>query len=396
MATEAEKKHLCACCGETEIPEDRQYCDKCINYMTHHPFDAWDFSFPVIAVLFLALSVFLTVLSWSAFHSAAKADTYTRADRLSSALSAYSDTDSLLSEKEQKGGWAYLNRRVKVYQKLGVQNFTDTATFLDTNYQKTDLKKPWNRRAKKLSEEVEAYTAAYNYFTTAASSDTVKDFSSFLTAYDSELKGNDYDKAYANYFRYYACLVYDEDAATQKKYVDAIAAEGKHYENLYLPLYAELALNGGEYDKAIEYSSGILEHNKEDAYAYVYRAIAYRMQGNLPKAYHAIQTGLKSNPNNSALNYQMAIYLVLDGNLTQAATYAETAFSYADTVNSYLSAGSLYALIAKERDQSDLYDEIVEDMSGYGYSLSGDVEAVLSGEKTVKEVFLEGKGDFTW
>lgn len=391
-----EAKHLCQCCGEVEIPEDWTYCDKCLNYMRHYPFDAWDVAYPVIAVMFLALSIVLLVLGWSTYHSAAKADAYARADRLTSSISAYADTNTLLSDKDQTPGWIYLKRQLKVYNALGVQSFTDTSDFIGTNYTTADLKKPWNRYAKKMNEEIAGYTAAYNAFSTAASSDDVSDLASFLTAYEEDLKGQTYVEAYANYFRYYACLVYDEDTATQKKYVDAIAADGTKYASLYLPLYSEISLNDKDYDKALSYSAELLKLNQEDSYAYVYRAIAYRMQGNLPKAYNAIQTGLKSNDQNSALNYQMAIYCVLDGDLTKAASYVETAYTYADTVNSYLSAGSLYALIAKERDQTELYDQIVEDLSNYGYTISGDVDSILSGETTFEDIFLSGEGDFTW
>ncbi len=391
-----ETKHLCQCCGEVEIPEDRTYCDKCMNYMRHYPFDAWDIAYPVIAVMFLALSIVLLVLGWSTYHSAAKADAYARADRLTSSISAYSDTNTLLSDKEQTPGWIYLKRQLKVYDALGVQSFTDASDFIGTNYTTADLKKPWNRYAKKMNEEIAGYTAAYNAFSAAASEDSVENLDTFLTAYEEALKDQTYVEAYANYFRYYACLVYDQDTTTQKKYVDAIAADGTKYASLYLPLYAEISLNDKDYDKALSYSTELLKLNQEDSYAYVYKAIAYRMQGNLPKAYNAIQNGLKANDQNSALNYQMAIYCVLDGDLTKAASYVETAYTYADTVNTYLSAGSLYALIAKERDQTELYDQIVEDLSNYGYTISGDVDSILSGETTFEDIFLNGEGDFTW
>ncbi len=365
--------------------------------MTHHPFDAWDFAFPAIAVMFLALSIVLIVFGWGTYHSAAEADQLVHQKRLTSAMSAYMDTNDKLIEKDQETGIWYMNREIKAFHKVGVQGFADTADFISQYYKSTDLKKPWNLSVKKMQKDIQAYGDCYTYFNTAMEDESVKDFKTLMKAYDKELKKHEgYDNAYANYYRYYACLVYNQDTKAQKKYVNAIEKEGKKYANLYLPLYTEIALNDKDYAAAQEYTDKILKLNKEDVYAYTYKAIAYRMSGDLKQAKAAINQGLKIDSLNAGLNYQMAIYAYLDGNLAMAAQYVETAYNYADSVNTFINAGSLSALIAQKRNQPELYDSILTEMEEYGYGISGDVEKILGGKTTFEEIFLKGTGDFTW
>lgn len=405
-----ENRHVCECCEEVELPENETYCDTCLEYMTHHPFDWADFSFPVVALMFLALAITMVVLLWAPYHGAANAQQLARQDRLSSAVSAYSENNTLLTEKNQKEGVWYLSRQAKIYEKIGVQGYSDANNFLTGYYTAASLKKPWNHTAKALSARIEAYGNCYTYFSNAASSEDAKTFDGFLKAFEQELKGKTYEKADADYYRYYASTIYGEDASVQKKYIDAIASAGKDYENLYLPLYAEAALNEKNYEKTLEYTTQMLHRNKEDSFAYAYRGVAYRMTGNLPKAYNAINTGLTYDAESPSLNYQMAVYYLLSGETKLAEACAETAYNYADSMNIYLNAGSLYGLIAEQRskelekagkqdaaeEQHLIYTGVVEEMKEYDYAMSGDVAKVLSGKTSVEDIFLKGEGDFTW
>lgn len=399
---------LCEVCGKKPAEPDSIYCADCLENMKHYPFSWWQFIVPVVAVMFAALAIVMTINGWSLFSGTANAQKLARQDKLFSALTKYSSLNTSIEESSGDYGAKYLKNQVKIYNKIGIQEYSDLQTFLETYYTGTAINKPWNHYAKKANDDLTSYSDCYTYFSTAASSAT--SYSTLITAFNKEIKGKDVNAAYANYYRYYACLMYNQDIKTQKKYVNAIAAEGKKYAGLYEPLYAEIALNNKDYDGALVYAGSILERNAEDPYGYVYRGIAYRMQGNLVKAAKALNDGLHTNSKSAILNYQMGVICLINGQEKLAESYANTAASNATTENTYLSACSLEALTAelrarayKKAGDTDSYDSehtiytnIKSQLEENSYTLSDDVASILAGDKTIEQVFTEGTGDFTW
>ncbi|NLD29283.1 MAG: hypothetical protein GX658_02700, partial [Clostridiales bacterium] len=219
----------------------------------------------------------------------------------------------------------------------------------------------------------------------------------------------------------YACLIYEQGIDTQKKYVEAIKAQGEEYESLYLPLETEIALTEKDYDKALSLCDMLENRNVEDVYAYVYRTVAYRLKGDLKAAASACDAGLKIDGTASTLNYQRAILYLLEGDYKLATAYAEEAHANAATANNYVSACSIYSLVLQEQiadktaaikaakdadtktklksERADLkstLESLNTEMEEYGYEVSPDVAKVIAGKKTLDEVFLKGEGDFAW
>lgn len=409
---------LCPICGERPAAEGSEYCEECMEDMKRYPFEWWQFLIPFMAVFFLAFGILLCHDGWSVYHGTAQAQHLARQGKLMSALDKYGDLNGQIAEDDDNYGFQYRKNQVKILNRVGIQEFSVLDNYLDAYYP-TDLNKWYNRYAKQSKERIEAYETAYNYFEEAAQD--AKDYKSLIKAYDKAIEGKDVDPAFANYYKYYACLIYDQGVKEQQKYLDAIKAEGEDYESLYLPLETELALTNKDYDKALQLCDQLEDRNAEDIYPFVYRTVAYRMQGDLQQAATACDAGLKIDGTASTLNYQRAILFLLDGDLTLASTYAEEAHTNAATANNYVSACSIYSLVLQEQidqkneaikatddksaktklrserdDLKSTLESLETEMAEYGYEVSPDVAKILAGKKTADEVFLKGEGDFAW
>ncbi len=410
---------LCAVCHEREKAEGSDYCEECLEDMKHYPFEWWQFIIPVMAVFFLVFGILLAHDGWSLYHGTAQAQGLAREGKLMSALDKYGELNGEIADGSDTYGFQYRKNQVKLLNDVGIQQFGVLDNYLEAYYPGTDLNKWYNRYAKQSKERIDQYETAYNYFETAAQE--AKDFKSLIKAYDKSIEGKDVNPAFANYYRYYAALLFNEDTKTQQKYVDAIRAEGEEYASLYLPLETEMALSSKDYDKALSLCDELEDRNAEDAYSYVYRTVAYRMKGDLKSAAKACDAGLKIDGTASTLNYQRAILFLLDGDLTLAQAYAEEAHANAATANNYISSCSIYSLVLQQQiaskteaikaakdddtktklksERSDLkatLESLKTEMDEYGYAVSDDVQNILDGKKTVEQVFLKGTGDFVW
>ena len=410
---------MCSVCGEHEAVEGSEYCEECMEDMKRYPFEWWQFLIPFMAVFFLAFGILLAHDGWSVYHGTAQAQSLARQGKLISALDKYGELNGQIAEGSDTYGVQYRKNQVKLLNRVGIQEFSVLDSYLSAYYPGGDLNKWYNRYAKQSRERVDEYETAYNYFEEAASS--AKDYKSLIKAYDKAIEGKGVNAAFANYYKYYACLIYNQGEKEQQKYLDAIKAEGKDYESLYLPLETELALSAKDYDKALQLCDELGDRNAEDIYPYVYRTVAYRMQGDLSQAAASCDEGLKIDGTASTLNYQRAILFLLDGDLTLASAYAEEAHTNAATANNYVSACSIYSLILQEQiaekneaikaaddketktklrsEKADLkatLESLETEMSEYGYEVSPDVGKILAGKKTADEVFLKGEGDFAW
>lgn len=409
---------LCPVCGEHEVAEEGDYCDECLEDMKHYPFEWWQFIIPVMAVFFLVFGILLAHDNISLFHGTAQAQGLVREGKLMSALDKYGELNGQIAEGSDTYGFQYRKNQVKLINKIGIQEFGVLDNYLEAYYP-DDLNKWYNRYAKQSKDRIDEYEAAYQCFETAAGE--AKDFDALLKAFDKAMEGKDINPAFANYYRYYATLLYDQGIDTQKKYVEAIKAEGEEYASLYLPLETEMALSEKDYDKALSLCDTLEDRNAEDVYANVYRTVAYRMKGDLKAAASACDAGLKIDGTASTLNYQRAILYLLDGDLTLASAYAEEAHTNAATANNYVSACSIYSLILQEQiddktaaikaakaddvktklrsERADLkstLEALQTEMAEYGYDVSPDVKKIVDGKKSVEEVFLKGAGDFAW
>lgn len=385
---------MCECCGERPVNEDGVYCDECLEGMKHYPFKWWNYLIPIVTVVMIFLSCSFFAISFSVFRQTAEAQELVRQHKLISALDMYDDINAEIKVLDDNYGYKYLRNQVEIYNTIGIDAYEDLNTFIDQHYTGSALSKKRNASIAEIQNDIKSYTKLYKYFEDAA--ETAKDYDSFVTAYESLLKGKDYNAALAAYYKYYASLVYNESADVQRANVDAIKAADSEMKSLYLPLYAEISLNEGKYDDVLSFASQMEEYNSENTYVWLYRSIAYRLKGNMTLAANACNEGLKVSSDDANINYQMAIISLIQGQNKTALHYAETAYVNASTQNTFIASGSMYALCSALNNDTEAYNTVIEEIDSYGYKLSPDVKAITEGTKTVEDVFGNGKGDFEW
>ena len=373
-------------------------------------FTWWSFLIPVIALFFLAFAVLFTVQGWSLFSGTASAQKCAMENRTVTALSRYQTINNLIDQSGGRltYGSKYRKNQVKLYRKLGVTEMEQMNSFIATHYTPKELKSPSNHYAKKAQEQYNEYNAAATALQTAmqssaSSAKSAKDFyQKTLTAFNKSVEGKDSNVAYTNFFRWWISTASGQKPSVQKGYIDAIRKEGRQYKNLYLPLYAEYSLNRCNWDDAISYSDKILRFNKEDSYSYAYKAYAQRMQNKMADAEETLTNGLSVDNTSGPINYQMAVYQLLKGNYAAAEEYALSAVSYqstAENINLYALTAGLRAQAAKKsgdkktyQKEQNIYKEVTALLKNNNEEVYSSVTQILSGKKTVKSVFMTGKG----
>ena len=212
---------MCEICGEHEVAEGTDYCEECLDDMKHYPFEWWQFIIPLMAVFFLVFGILLAHEGFPIYHGTAQAQSLAREGKLMSALDKYGELNGQIAEGSDTYGFQYRKNQVKLLNRTGIQQYGVLANYLEAYYP-NDLNKWYNRYAQQSKARIDEYEAAYNCFEEAAKSS--KDFKSLIKAYDKAIEGKDINPAFANYYRYYACLIYEQGLDTQKKYVEAIKA----------------------------------------------------------------------------------------------------------------------------------------------------------------------------
>ncbi len=385
---------LCECCGENHVDDDEQYCEECLETMKHYPFAWWKLIIPVIAVLLIILSFSYFAISFPTFKETVSANKLIAAGKLNSALAAYDNINTEIKVTDDNFGGRYLKYQIDLYEKLGIDYYEDLSEFIDKYYTESQLSKKRNKSVKAEKDKIESYQKLYEYFNDVYN--TSKGYDEFEAAFDKKVAGKDLNEAQIYYYKYYAANVYGEEISIMRKNVEKIREVDPEYKALYLPLLAEISLNEKNYDDMIKYANELSEVNCESPYVYLYKSIAYRFQGDLTKALKACNDGLKVNPTDSLLNYQLGVINLLSGKNKEALANAQTAYENADTANSFISAASLYSLCAGLAGDDDTRASIDEELTYYGFTLATEVDKVISGEMTVEDLFTKGKGDFTW
>lgn len=384
----------CEVCGENEVGEDEQYCEHCLDVMKHYPFSWWKYCIPVIAIalVFFALSYF--AINFSVFKGTVSANKLIKAHKLNSALTAYDNLNAEIKVTDENFGNKYLKYQVGLYEQLGIDQYENALKFIDKYFSGTKIDKSYNKDVKAFRDKIKSYENLYEKFNTAYNGTT--SYEDFVKEFDSLVSVSDYDPAHVLYYKYYAANVMGEDMEVMRKNVEEIRKVSPESKTLYLPLLAEISLNEGKYDDMVKYADELSQVNKESPYVALYKSIAYRFKGDLVKAAKVCNDGLAVAPSNSLLNYQMGIISLLQGKQKEAFSFASTAYEQADTVNSYVSAASLYSLCAQLLGETEVNESILTETSQYGYPISDQVQKVIDGELTIEDIFTKGKGDFTW
>lgn len=385
---------LCECCGENEVEDDEIYCPECLETMRHYPFVWWKVLIPILAIALVILSFSYFAISFPVYQETVSANKLAKAGKLNSALAAYDKINAEIKVTDENFGNRYLKYQIAINDRLGIDAYENLNDFIDKHFTGSDLKKFYNKSVREEKAKIESYQKLYDVFSDAYGAS--KNYAEFIEEFDNRLKDKDFDKAQVYYYKYYAANILGEDISVMRENVEKIREVDPNAKSLYLPLLAEISLNDQKYDDMLKYANELSKFNSESPYVYLYRAIAYRLQGDLDNANKACDTGLKIDSTNTLLNYQKAVVCLLKDKQSEAYSYACTAYEKADTANSYLAAASLYSLCAQLEGETEVNEAIIEEVSQYGYGFANEVQQVIDGELTIKDLFTKGKGDFTW
>lgn len=393
-SSEIPEDELCLCCGEKQRAEGHDYCDDCLVKLKKMPIPIWKFIIPVLLIGVVILSSWKIAVTWSLFKTADTANDYAKDKKLLSALDAYDNYNVELAINGKDPGYRMLNKQIELYEELGVGYYSDLSDFIDTRYAGKDLDSFFCKKAKEADDLIDVYSNAYDVCYGVYSS--AKSFDDYITQLDEAVKDDPVDKSLLNYYKYYAALLYGESTDVQLKYLNAMQKASTQYASVYLPCYAELYIDNKDYDKALSYCDKMLELNKENIYAFTYRAFSYRMQGNYSLAIKACNDGLKASSDNTLICYQMAVLQLLDGQESSALEYAKISYENADTEYAYLESSSLYALCLYITGDTDSYSTLKEEVESYSYTFADEVQSYIDGKVTIKNIFTENGGVFSW
>ncbi len=401
--------------ADTAAPET-EGGENAVAVKTEDPkkFTWWSFLIPIIAVLFLAFAVLFTVQGWSVYSGTAVAQKRAMNHRPLSAITKYQEVNNLIdtSNGSLQYGTKYRKNQVKLYQELGPNYISYLNSFVSTHYSAKELKSPLNRYAKKQQQVYNDYAKLaevyQNAMVSAAGNITTNDqkslnkiYKNFIKEYDKQVADKEYDETYVEFFRWYASLLTSQSTDVQRSHLENIKKTGA--KSLYYSLLTENYLSTKEWQNAIDTAEKSIKNNKEDEYAYAYKAYGQRMLNDLEGAEDTLNEGLKINSNSSSMNYQMAVISILNGQYKLAEDYALTAATYntdEETVNLYALAVGLRAQEYQKKGDTKKYEDSMENyksleslLANNDASISPDVRKILDGSKTPAQVFLKGTGN---
>ena len=149
-----------------------------------------------------------------------------------------------------------------------------------------------------------------------------------------------------------------------------------------------------KFDEAFKVSEEMEKNNPGKAAVFALNAELYRRNNDVDAALKWCEDGLTSSEGSTELYRQQAICLLLKKDYKAAFEAANNAYQSAyynqDTTIELMNTIALCAALA---DEEDMLGEVTDSLEQNGYELAADVRAIIDGDKTLKEVFITGKGD---
>lgn len=270
-------------------------------------------------------------------------------------------------------------------------------------------------------------------------------YENMLKFYELIEKQEGVDKVYVSYMKYALADIYEKTAEEKMaclQQCDKLAKDsGRDYKWLYYYEFADLLAKSGRTDEAVAALDLLTEENKNNFDAYLQKNRILLAAGRIAQAEELVQS-LKETYGNYGEVYEMEVTVLrFKGEYEKAKALAETvigendifpeirrqlaliylaegdyksAFSHVE--NAYTNAYNYYAQFGAEAPSEELAKtyyvcaKLYEAMGGYtqteansiglaydifgeDYEPQGDMKAIISGEKSAKEILTEGDCD---
>ena len=212
-------------------------------------------------------------------------------------------------------------------------------------------------------------------------------------------KSNNYDKGFVAYCKYYAAI-YTNNKADLEKYVNEMKAAMPDLKAIYGYSEIELFKEAGKYDEAQAVAASILEANIGDDYANATLAFVKRTKGDVAGALKTAVKGIELSGVESFCADEAMIDYMLTGDFESAFPYLKSAYQQnSQSPRPYdmvLIFNALYKGADKtvKEEVAAMADEVAQMYQSYQMSTYfPDAAAIISGEKTLEDVFCAGRYD---
>lgn len=234
------------------------------------------------------------------------------------------------------------------------------------------------------------------YFSEYYSSGTAIDFDKVSAELDALISdsSNAYDKGFVNYCKYYAAM-YSDAADSANDYLMLMHEQIPTLPFVYGYYLMDYYIAQGDYDKAADFAQELLNVNIADDYSNSIQAFCLRVEGDTAAS---LAKALKGIELSGAQNYcakQAAVAYMLGGDFENAYPYLKAMYTNSMSLESCDMLKVFNALY--KGDNADIKEELETTMSeienvytSYGIESSQNTLDIISGEKTLADVFLSG------
>lgn len=411
---------LCECCGEkrrgTANDPNSPYCMECDTGLRHYPFDFLHIFFVLVAICFVFYGGYVFADHTETFVAVQKADSLRAQGKLYSALDAYTSAANTMVNNQINGELVY-KREILLASDLG---YVNGLTEPSSNIRPWELSLPHFRSLKKVldtSAEIMATVQAANtllapYETTAPQDIPYDDLLAQLEALKTasvpaeqtdsdgtesaadayEPKAEHYHSALVNFYKYDVALLCEKDLDTQIAFLEEIQKDAPEMVWLYAPLLVELYAKTNR--DIAPLCQAMERFNAEDHSPAVARVIQKRIQGQYTEATALCDEALNTSSDlNTEFYRQKALMLLAQGSYRDAYTLINTA--YEESTSPSLLTVYTVALSAAAAGEETVYNEIVEMLTNYGYTVPAELTGYKNGSVTLEQILFEGDYDIS-
>lgn len=288
-------------------------------------------------------------------------------------------------------------------------NLSDPATLIET-YITDEASAELSEDEKLLLEDLNAVIASLEatseifspYYSQYYQAGTPIDFENLKKDFDEFLSTStsDYDKAMVNYCLYFASSTDADSTVDKMAYVREIEKYMPQYPFVYGYYYLESYISANNFSAARSYAEKLLSINVADEYANSIISLTSRVNGDVDAALEAALKGIEYSGSSAICAKQAGIAYLLKGDYEAAAGYLMSYYS----ANMSLDACDLVIITehfydGKEEETAASLEAAVEEIkqtySYYGATSLSETNAILNGEKTLEDVFMNGDYDLT-
>ena len=429
---------------DTSIAEDYEFCDRCHEEMLRAPLKWQSFVVAFFAIIAAGIAFVVLVFTFPTAQSVMEAKSFERQNRLVDALGSYYEAQDNATQLNQglnmenlftagtKTFVKQMKLTAKVQSPLSVGQMLSEMIKNEKSYKNLWLKKlkPYNEtfiKFQNTQEAVQPIVATYQ----EAEPQMVPydDLIAELEALKTGENAADYEDYFIEYYKTYIAVLADKGPLTELEHMlavkelapketwlfnlyiadcynrlekydemmavcDEMIAENANNLQAYL-LKARVYSTQKEFDKAIAVSEQMNKANPNNPAVFALSAEIYRRKGDIEKAASVCAEGLeKVEGGGTELYRQQAIVLLLRDDKKAAYEAADNAYNSAyynqDTTVELINTVALCASLAGE---TETYEEMIEFLEQNGVELADSVVEIIAGTKTLKDVFIDGKGD---